>query len=272
MWKSMVLAGLLLAGCGSPPDPALARAGDIELSTRAMDRALGAGTLFLGMGQIAPNMPADINAAAIYQRIMNETNGCAMTVRTGASLDVDLGAGCTLASTNVVYAGTMHADVTKPATSQIVISVMLNITVDNGQPLTGTLNITTTDGTSFTFGAGLTFNGVIISTPMLAVGIADYGAAWDATGTIKGTSGMFTLTATGVHQRFAGCYPDDGYLEISAPAVGMTLAIDEFWLFSSSTPQDGNAQVGVSAADTAARNVPLPGRMGCPAGANAENM
>lgn len=269
MWKSLVLAGLLLAGCGSPPDPALARAGDVELSTRAMDRALGAATLFLGMGQIAPNMPADINASALYQRVMNETNGCATATRTGASLDVDLGAGCTLASTNVVYAGSMHVDVTKPGTSQIQIAVTFDLLVDMGQSLTGTLNINTTDGTSFTFGAGLTFDGVIITTPMLAVGIADFGAAWNATGTIKGKSGMYTLTATGVHQRFAGCYPDDGYLEIEAAAMGMTAAIDEFWIFSSTTPQNGNAQVGVSATDTAARNLALPSRMGCPAGANA---
>ncbi|MGZ7086934.1 MAG: hypothetical protein ACXVIH_11450, partial [Ilumatobacteraceae bacterium] len=83
----ILAAAVCVAGCGSAPNPSLARAGDVELTTRAVDRAMGAATLFVSMGVIAPNMPADVNASALYQRVMNETNGCAIPTRTNATLD-----------------------------------------------------------------------------------------------------------------------------------------------------------------------------------------
>jgi hypothetical protein len=254
----ILVAAVCIAGCGSSaPDPAVARGADVELTTRAIDRALGAGTLFVSMGVIAPNMPADVNASALYQRVMTETNGCAVPTRTGTTLDVDLSAGCTLASTNVVYGGSLHAEVSKPATSTILIQATLDLLVDGSQPLTGTLFIQTIDGSTFTYQAGLTLGGVLVSVPNLRAGIASFGATFDATGTLTGKTGMYTLTISGVHQRFAGCYADDGTVEIAAPMMGMTPALDEVWTFASDAPQTGNVAVGTN-------TVKLPARTGCP--------
>jgi hypothetical protein len=266
----VLAAAATIAGCGSPPDPDAQRAGDVELSTRAINRALGAETLFISMGVIATNMPANVNASALYQRVMNETNGCANATLSGTSLDIDFGTGCVLASTNVVYQGSLHADVSVPAQGQILVATTLNLVVDGGQPLSGTVNITTSDGTTYTYSAGLTFGGVVVSAPNLQVGIANYGATFNVlSGMLMGATGVYALTVTGVHQRFAGCYADDGQLEIMAPTMGMTAALDEFWNFMSQVPQNGIVNVGLSADDMSPKMISLPARMGCPTGVTA---
>jgi len=266
MRNTVLWAAALVAGCGSSsPDPHTARAADVELATRAVDRALGAATLFVSMGVIAPGMGPDVNAGALHQRVLSETNNCAAAAISGTTLDIDLSAGCTLASTNVVYKGSIHAEVSQPATGTIQIQATLDLVVDGAQPLGGTVFLTTSDGNTFTYQAGLTMGAVTVSAPNLRAGIAAFGAQFDIMqGTLTGASGMYTIDAMGLHQRFGGCYADDGYLHLSAAMMGMTPALEEYWLFSSPVPQTGQVAVGTSPTDSAPKVFSLPKRMGCP--------
>jgi hypothetical protein len=255
--KIALLLFSALAACGSAPDPDVARGGDVELATRALNRGFGASTLLITMGVIDPTQTPETIAAALYQRVLSETNSCAMATRNGAALDVDLGAGCTLASTNVIYGGTLHTEVSKSG-STVLVSSTLSLTVDGGQPLTGLFSFQTSDGNTFTFGADLMLGGIEVTAPDLRGSSSDFGAQLDATGTLVGATGSYMLTATGVHQRFTGCYPDDGQVEITAAPL------DEFWSFASDTPQDGKASVGLSTTDNAPKTIVLPARPACP--------
>jgi hypothetical protein len=250
--------GLWLAGCGSPPNPAVDRGADVELALRGVNRALGAATLYVSMGVIATNMQPENIASALSVRVRSETNGCGVPTVSGTTLDVDLQQGCTLASTNIVYTGSLHTTVIQ--SNDVIVSSDLDLVVD-GQPLTGSLAIETSDGNTFSYGADLQFGAVHVTTPNLSAGIASFGAQFDAqSSTIVGKTGTYGFTATGVHQRFGGCYPDDGVAEISAPML------DEFWTFASDAPQTGNVAVSEGSASATASTIALPARTGCPSG------
>jgi hypothetical protein len=113
--------------------------------------------------------------------------------------------------------------------------------------LSGQFAVSTPDGNVFSYAAdGLTLDGTSVTAPLLDAGIAAGGATLDGDhATVGGTP--FLLAA--VHQRFAGCYPDDG---------GATLDMLEVD-FASETPQTGHVMLSTGAGAT------LPTRAGCPA-------
>ncbi len=250
---------VLAAGCGSSAvDPNVDRLSDLEAALRGIDRAVGVTTAFVFTGIVDTTQPAETIASAIGQRFMSETGGCATVTIAGTMVDVDLGGGCTLASTNQVYKGTVHAEAQKP-TGEVVIPLTLTLTVD-AQPLTGSLEISTTDGNVFSYKSDLTVNTVVhVVTPVLQAGIGAFGSSIDVMGTIVGksvpTAPGLTLMTTGVHQRFAGCYPDDGIAVISAAMVNETIT------FASDTPQTGNVMVASGITPIVST---LPTRPGCP--------
>ena len=93
-----LLASALLAGCSpgeSADAPLLA---DVEAGARALNRAIGFSTAFIGSGVIDPRAPDETIASAIYQRFKAETGTCAQATPSGATVSVDLMGGCKLAS------------------------------------------------------------------------------------------------------------------------------------------------------------------------------
>src|SRR3954471_21356070 len=125
----LVLAAAV-AGCGSPPDPGPHRGGDGEASQRGMTYAFGAATLYVSSGLIAPPAPPENIASALAIRVKSETNDCANVTQTGPVVDVEL-PGCTLASTGIVYSGTIHTTVSK--TTEVLASSEYDFVVA-GQP------------------------------------------------------------------------------------------------------------------------------------------
>ena len=232
--RRIVLLAISIAGCGSaPPDPDTARAIDVELATRAINRAFGAATLWVSQGVIVTAADPMTIATALSQRVTSQSNHCAIPTQTGAMIHVDMTAGCTLASADSLYTGTIDATVSKLASGDVLVSSTIDLFVDGGSELTGMFTVDTPDGAMYTYGAQLNFGAVQVTTPFLRAGIADFGAAVDSMGMLTGGSGMYTINGMAVNQRFFGCYPFDGQFELTGGGV------DEFWNFTSTTPQDG---------------------------------
>jgi hypothetical protein len=255
--QALLLAAALVSGCGSAPaaDPATNRLADLESGMRALDRAVGTTTGFIGMGVVDATQPPETIALAISEHIKTETNNCGKPTVTMAAVDVDLTAGCILASTGQSYKGTIHADVSEP-TGEVLIALTLDLTVD-AQALKGSLEAHVSNSSSTTYKADLTFDTLHVVTPFLHAGIGSLGATIDAMGTLTGKAGALTLMANGVHESFTGCYPDEGNAVLTGTKINDTVT------FASDTPQTGDVMV-VEMGDAMARNLVLPARTGCP--------
>jgi hypothetical protein len=223
---------------------------------RALDRAVGVSASFVGTSTIDKTQSESDIALSVYQRVKAETGTCATAMPSGATVMVDFGGGCTLSSGGLVVGGTVSATVTKDAT-QVTVTLTDALTVDADQePLAGTLTLTTPDGSTWSYAADVTLTGVEAKTSALAAGIADQGATLDVkNGSLKGTSGSYAFVLGAVHERFAGCYPDDGMASIGSGANVYSA------MFMSDTPQSGD--VLFSTASTTMQ-IALPKRSHCP--------
>jgi hypothetical protein len=242
---ALVLALALAAGCGSPTTKDAPQLREIEVATRAVDRALGLSTALVIAGNVDVGATPDIIAAALVNRLQSEAAGCVNAVNTMNTVHADFGASCALATAMMHAGGTVDLTVTQQMmTSEVDIAAQLALTVDDGT-LAGSFVITTTDGDNFTYSGMLTLDGVTVNVPLVNAGIGAGGATMDA---MKLTADGTAFTLTAVHERFSGCYPDDGVATLGSFAV----------TFANGTPQDG--QVMLDDGSGAA----LPTRTGCP--------
>ncbi len=245
--KRLALLVTLVAGCGGTSDPDTKSLHQAELATRAFDRAIGIQTAFINDGNIDVEATTTIIANAMLNRVQSEGSGCVVASTNANTLHADFGSSCDLATASMRVGGTVDAEVDPdPTTGGLVITLTLAVVVDDNESLTGALTISTPDGTVFSYASdGLVLDGVTVSLPLVTAGIAAGGATLDATnGTVDGAP----LLLTGMHERFAACYPDDG-----SATVNM-LEVD----FASDTPEDGKVMLSTGAGAT------LPTRMGCP--------
>jgi hypothetical protein len=124
------------------------------------------------------------------------------------------------------------------------VLLTLAATVD-GQPLAGSVTVATSNGNSFSYAATLTLAGTSVDAPLLHAGVVAGGATLDAP---NATANGAPLALAAVHQRFAGCYPDDGVATLRT--LGVT--------FASDTPQTGTVTLSTK------KTAQLPKRTGCP--------
>jgi hypothetical protein len=244
------LALLLLVvgcGCGSPADSNGKTLHDVEAATRAIDRAVGVQTAFVTVGNIDTGATPAIIAGAILNRVQSEAAGCvtATSSSSDASVHADFGAGCALATAMMHAGGTVDAVVAPDPAGGVDITLTLAVTVD-GQPLSGTLVVATPDGNAFSYAGSLTLDGTTVTTPLVNAGIAGGGATLAAA---HATANGAALALSAVHERFAGCYPDEGTATLGTLAV----------TFASDTPQTGSIMISTSSSATT-----LPKRTGCP--------
>jgi hypothetical protein len=246
--RLLVLVALVAvsAGCGASSDPNAKALHDIEAATRALDRAVGIHTAFVTVGNIDTGATPQIIAAAIANRVSTEAAGCVTVAATDATVHADFGAGCALATASMHAGGTVDVAVTPDMTTGgVTLTFTFAVTVD-GQPLSGTLTVSTPNGNSFSFASdGLTLGTTTATAPLFSAGIAAGGATLDsAHATANGTA----LVLAAVHQRFAACYPDEGDATLGTLDVS----------FASDTPQTGTVTLASGATST------LPTRPGCP--------
>lgn len=242
MIRAVVVAALL-AGCGAGADPNAAALHDLEAALRALDRALGVQTAFVTSGNIDVGATPDTIAGSIEYRLRGEALGCVTVSRSGPALHADFGGGCALATASMRAGGTVDALVEPDPTGGIDVALTLALTVD-GQSLGGSFTVATANGNTFGYAGTLTLAGSSVSAPLLHAGIAAGGATLDA-GNASVNGAPLTLAAA--HQRFAGCYPDDGTAMLRALRVS----------FASDTPQTGAVTLSTG------RSAQLPRRAGC---------
>jgi hypothetical protein len=245
--KRLFVLALFAIGCGAGSDPNASALRDVELATRAFDRAIGVQTAFVVAGNVDTGATPQIIAAAITNRVMSEAAGCVSAAATDATVHADFGGGCALATASMHVAGTVDVVVAPDMTTGgVTITLVFAATVD-GAPLQGTLVVSTTNGNSFTYASddGLSLDGVTATAPLLTAGIAAGGATLDAA---HATANGSALVLAAMHERFAACYPDEGAATLGA--LGVT--------FASDTPQTGAVTLSTGAGAT------LPKRTGCP--------
>jgi len=242
---SVVVVTLAAAGCGAGSDPNAAALHDVEAATRALDRAVGIQTAFLTAGNVDTGATTTIIANALLNRVQSEGAGCVTATASANTVHADFGGGCALATASMHAGGTIDVDVESDKVTGVVATFTLAVTVD-GAAVDGTFAATTTDGNSFTYGSdGLTLDGTTATAPLLTAGIADSGAALSAG---HATANGAALVLDAVHERFAGCYPDEGTATLGALAVN----------FASDTPQTGTVALATG------KSASLPARSGCP--------
>lgn len=235
---------IALAGCGGGPSRNAAALKTAELAVRALDRAVGVQTAFVGTSNINTGATPDIIAAALDNRVRSEASGCVQSSHSGPTVHADFGSGCALATALMRAGGTVDAMVQPDPNGGIDVVLTLAATVD-GAPLTGSFTTATPDGNVFSYAADVTLGGVAATAAALRSGIAAGGATLDATNaTANGTA----LILSALHERFAACYPDDGAVKLGT--LGIT--------FASDTPQTGTVTLSTGASDQ------LPTRSGCP--------
>jgi hypothetical protein len=246
LFFTIVVTGV--AGCGGSSDPNAKALHQAELATRAFDRAIGIETAFVSDGNIDIEATPAIIANAMLNRVESEGSGCVVATSSDNTLHADFGTSCELATASMHIGGTVDGEVDPdPTTGGVTITLTLAVTVDDNEALSGALIVSTPDGTVFSYAApdGLTLDGTVVASPLVAAGIAAGGATLDAAnGTVDGA----TLVFTGMHERFAACYPDDGSATVNAVEVD----------FASNTPEDGKVMVGSGSGAT------LPKRARCP--------
>lgn len=241
--KRLLVALALAAGCGSQPDPNTRALHDVEAATRAVDRALGISTALVTAGNVNVGATPEILAGAVENRLLSEAAGCVAETRSGATLHADF-THCALATASMHVGGSVDVAVTAAARGGVDITATLAVTVDGGT-LTGNFVISTVNGDAFTYAGTLSLDGTAVAVPLVNAGIAGGGATMDAS---NATANGVALTLTAVHQRFAGCYPDDGAATLGALGVS----------FANATPQSGGVTLAGGGSDT------LPVRAGCP--------
>ena len=233
------------AGCGAESDPNAAALHDVEAATRALDRAVGIQTAFITAGNIDTGATTAIIASALLNRVQSEGAGCVTATASDNTVHADFGAGCALATASMHAGGTVDVDVESDKATGVVATFTL---ADHRRRRAPRRHVggTTTDGNSFTYASdGLTLDGTTATAPLATAGIAEGGATLSAG---HATANGAALVLDAVHQRFAGCFPDEGTATLGALAV----------TFASDTPQTGNVALSTG------KSASLPARSGCP--------
>lgn len=242
------------AACGNDPDPLAETFALATDAVRATSRSLAFATIVYGSATISVIAPHDVIAGSIRNRLTSETGGCATIGGTGAQATMTTPAtGCTLASAGMEATGTFACTVKDGPDPYLQIACDIDATVDT-LALSGTLDIFTEMGNDYRFALAMdtvrgndTTKHAVVTIPDLSAGIAAQSSEASGSGTIEGIA----FTQTGVKQRFNGCYPQDGTMDIAGGLL----------TFSSTTQSSGLATFTQNGG---IRNVQLPTRPGCP--------
>src|SRR5262249_15857380 len=142
---------------------------DVELATRALDRAVGIQTAFVTAGNINTGATTAIIASAILNRVQSEGTGCVTASATDNTVHADFGPSCALATASMHIGGTVDVSVDPDsATGGVVVTLTLANTVDDTGALAGSFAVSTPDGNVFSYASdALTLDGTSVTAPLL---------------------------------------------------------------------------------------------------------
>jgi hypothetical protein len=144
--------------------------------------------------------------------------------------------GCTLPNGTKI-SGTIAVGITKSA-STITIALTMTAANVNGVALDGTVQLATTNGTTFTYSGNFTSGATTYSSTGLtftgAAGVVTIDGAFSVV-----TDVATTYTFTALTWKVGDCYPNGGSLAIKTGLVTMSIAFD------ATTPTTGNVTVTV---------------------------
>jgi len=150
---------------------------------------------------------------------------CGSVSVSGTTVTADFGSlpGCTLAN-GAVISGTIAVTVTKTGSSLAVAFQFTNATV-NGTALGGSATFTTSDGSSFTLNANVTWGTSSFGANAFTVSGASGSITLNGTIT-NGGDAQSSLTFASVVWKLGDCYPDAGTLTIDKGIVTETMTFD----------------------------------------------
>ena len=278
-----LLSALSLIGCGGLRDSSSADLGDdVDYAAESADtvghgqapdslstsKAL-ASLFVLEDPTLDPSRTPGQNADAVAQQLTSAVMiaSCAnatITHTTGSLMvSVDFGSGCTLPGIGAI-SGSASATIAKLAGTITVALTLTNITV-NGNAVSGTVTLATSDGTTFNFMMSVstarqqvTFKGGAV------LDAGGKGVTLDGSGTSQMGAAMLAYTMTGVHHEFAACYADAGTMTVMKTTHNkrdLAVTLQETITFSTTTPSTGAVTVTIDGVSTPAT---LPAIGTCP--------
>jgi hypothetical protein len=172
------------------------------------------------MFKFDPTIDPTKTAAENAQNVVNEaqqnlgTDGdggtkCGSVTLNGTTVTANFGSGCMFG--NIAVAGTITVGVTKNGSSISLAVAFMGVTV-NGEPLSGTATFTTSNGTTFTLTANITWQ----KTTYTAQSFTVTGAPGQITldGALGLGDAVSSYTFAGVVWKQGDCYPSAGTLTI----------------------------------------------------------
>ena len=185
------------------------------------------------------------NAQLVSDHVLSELGAtgdagakCGSVTLSGTTVTASFGPapGCTLPN-NTKISGTIAVGITKSA-SMITIAMTMTSAIVNGLALDGTVQLATTNGTTFTLSGNFTSGTTTYSSSGLTFSGTTGVISVDGTFGIT-TSATTTYTFSALTWKIGDCYPDGGSLAIKSGLVTMTITFD------ASTPTSGNVTVTV---------------------------
>jgi hypothetical protein len=201
------------------------------------------------------------NADAVATQLTGAVCGTATVTHAAgsATVSVDFGAGCTVPNVGFV-AGAASVTISKQLSRLDLAFTFTTLSVED-KTIDGTLDMSTSDATSFSVTANLTSG----SGDVMFMGYAQLDA--NGAGVTFGGNGMakgVAYTASNVHHAFGGCYADAGTVTIGRVVVGRRgslVAVTDVITFDATTPSTGVVTVTVNAVKS---TVTLPPYGTCP--------
>lgn len=276
--SSMTLALLLFTACGGEedddltPDPAeeapvLSQAAGLSSSAA---HAKAVTELFVEEDPtIDPSKDEAANAASVKARAMTAVScpGASVSLdQASNTVTVDFGTACLLPNLGTV-SGQVSATVSKPAAMTVRVSFYFTNLSVNGRALTGTLVVTTSNGTTYSATANLSSGGktLVLDSATFTLDSGGKGVTISGTGTVDSGAGAQAVTFNSVHHLFDGCYADSGTIVLSKTVTGRsgkTATVSETITFSSTTPSTGQVQIQIGTTSPATTTLPAYGT--CP--------
>jgi hypothetical protein len=241
MRNALFAIALVACSSSSNPDDATnadngAAGGDVTVTVQ--EALAGIDTMFQFDPTLKPDAGPDENAASIETQVKNSAP-CAKLTRTGTSIQIDYGSGCTVGGVNISGSVTLSLSRSGPpgpgGTTTLTLT-FTNFSVDS-RTFTGTASFATTNGSTFTVALDLTASTKAIKGTLTVTGSpGSFTIDGPLTVTESGTTS--NVVFKGVVYQPGQCYPNAGTVTITKGSLPQTTIT-----FSAATATTGTVQV-----------------------------
>jgi len=195
---------------------------------------------------IIPSQSDTQNANFVASYVLTELGAsadagakCGSVTLNGTTVTASFGPapGCTLPNGTTI-SGTIAVGISKSGSTITIAMTMTSAIVNNGPAMDGTVQLATTDGTTFTLSGNFTSGSTTYSSTGLTFTGSPGVITIDGNFSVGGDTST-TYTFTTLTWKVGDCYPNGGSLAIKSGLITMTVAFD------STTPTTGNVLVTI---------------------------